>query len=166
MDLLVPALGADRAPESWWASNAMGERAVDDVLHELGARTGVTPVKANPSRPAGASNTAARSVGRQLAHRLWSPVATLTCATGRTEPDRRHRRTRVGAGQEVLAHNLVKIAALVGDRPGTERRHPHHIQSGEVTGSARPFLGGRCEVGDQVDANHAEQRNVVARRRA
>jgi transposase, IS5 family len=98
------------------ADRGYGEKRVEDDLHQLGVRTVVIPRKGKPGN-------ARRATEHRPAFRRtvkWrtgseSRISSLKRGYGwdRTRLDGIHG-ARIWSGQAVLAHSLVKIAALTG----------------------------------------------------
>ncbi len=103
-----------RRPRTVTADRGYGEQATDDALHDLGVRQVVIPRKGKP----GARRRAAEhrpAFRRTVKWRTGSEgrISSLKRGYGmdRTRLDRTDG-ARIWVGQAVLAHNLVKIAAL------------------------------------------------------
>jgi len=116
---LAPAVArvikrAGKTPATVTADRSYGEKAIDDDLHGLGVRHVVIPRKGKPGK---ARQTAERrrAFRRAVKWRTGSEgrIATLKRQYGwdRTRLDGTQG-ARTWAGYGVLAHNLVKIAAL------------------------------------------------------
>jgi IS5 family transposase len=116
---LAPAVGrvmtrTRRRPRTVTADRGYGEKSVEDDLHEMGVRTVVIPRKGKPGkvRQAAEHRPAFR---RTVKWRTGSEgrISTLKRGYGwdRTRLDGTEG-TRTWTGHGILAHNLVKIAAL------------------------------------------------------
>jgi IS5 family transposase len=103
-----------RKPRTVTADRGYGEQAVDDALHDLGVRNVVIPRKGRPTK-------ARQDVEHRRAFRRT--VKWRTGCEGRISTLKRGygwdrgridstEGTKIWVGQGVLAHNLVKIAAL------------------------------------------------------
>jgi IS5 family transposase len=118
---LVPAVQrviqrTGRRPQTVTADRGYGEARVENALHDLGVRTVVIPRKGRPGQ-------ARHAVERRPAFRRtvkWrtgseARISTLKRQYGwdRTRVDHLDG-ARIWTGHGVLAHNLVKIAALAG----------------------------------------------------
>jgi transposase, IS5 family len=103
-----------RRPRTVTADRGYGEKSVDDALHEMGVRTVVIPRKGKPgqARQAAEHRPAFR---RTVKWRTGSEARISTLKRGygwdRTRIDGTEG-ARIWTGHGVLAHNLVKIAAL------------------------------------------------------
>src|SRR5512133_3865877 len=116
---LAPAIGrvitrTGRRPRTVTADRGYGEARVDNDLHELGVRTVVIPRKARPGK-ARQAHEHRRTFRRTVKWRTGSEarISTLKRQYGwdRTRLDHLDG-ARIWTGHGVLAHNLVKIAAL------------------------------------------------------
>jgi transposase, IS5 family len=103
-----------RRPRTVTADRGYGEAAVENALHELGVRTVVIPRKGRPGRARQAQEHRP-AFRRMVKWRTGSEarIATLKRQYGwdRTRLDGLDG-ARIWTGHGVLAHNLVKIAAL------------------------------------------------------
>jgi IS5 family transposase len=103
-----------RRPRTVTADRGYGEAAVETALHELGIRSVVIPRKGRPGKARQAYEHRA-AFRRMVKWRTGSEarIATLKRQYGwdRTRLDRLDG-ARIWTGHGVLAHNLVKIAAL------------------------------------------------------
>jgi IS5 family transposase len=103
-----------RRPRMVTADRGYGEAAVDNALHELGVRTVVIPRKGRPGKARQAREHRA-AFRRTVKWRTGSEarISTLKRQYGwdRTRLDNLDG-ARIWTGHGVLAHNLVKIAAL------------------------------------------------------
>jgi IS5 family transposase len=103
-----------RKPATVTADRSYGEQAIEDDLHRLGVRHVVIPRKGRPGKPRQAAERR-RAFRRAVKWRTGSEgrISTLKRQYGwdRTRLDGT-RGARTWAGYGVLAHNLVKIAAL------------------------------------------------------
>jgi IS5 family transposase len=118
---LAPAIArvigrTGRRPRTVTADRGYGEAAVETQLHDLGVRTVVIPRKGRPSK-ARQSRERSRAFRRTIKWRTGSEarISTLKRQYGwnRTRIDDLDG-ARIWTGHGVLAHNLVKIAALAG----------------------------------------------------
>jgi len=116
---LVPAVTrviarTGRRPRTVTADRGYGEARVENSLHELGVRTATIPRKADPAKPARHSSIARRSAETSSGAPAARPgSAPSNDSTDGTEPRLDDLDgARIWAGHGVLAHNLVKIAAL------------------------------------------------------
>lgn len=118
---LAPAVGrvirrTRRRPRTVTADRGYGEAAVENDLHDLGVRTVVIPRKGRPGKGRQAHEHR-RAFRRTVKWRTGSEarISTLKRQYGwdRTRLDDLEG-ARIWAGQGVLAHNLVKIAAIAG----------------------------------------------------
>jgi transposase, IS5 family len=116
---LAPAVGrviarTGRRPRTVTADRGYGEAAVETSLHELGVRTVVIPRKGRPGK-ARQAHEHRRAFRRTVKWRTGSEarISTLKRQYGwdRTRLDDLDG-ARIWTGHGVLAHNLVKIAAL------------------------------------------------------
>jgi IS5 family transposase len=116
---LVPAVGrviarTGRRPRTVTADRGYGEAAVEDQLHDLGVRTVVIPRKGRPGK-ARQTHEHRRAFRRTVKWRTGSEarISTLKRQYGwdRTRLDDLDG-ARIWTGHGILAHNLVKIAAL------------------------------------------------------
>jgi IS5 family transposase len=105
-----------RVPRTVTADRGYGEAAVEDALHDLGVKTVVIPRKGRPNQARQALEHR-RSFRRVVKWRTGCEgrISTLKRGFGwdRTRLDGVDG-ARTWAGYGVLAHNLVKIAALSG----------------------------------------------------
>ena len=105
-----------RRPRTVTADRGYGEARVEDDLHELGVRTVVIPRKGRPGK-ARQAHERRRAFRRTVKWRTGSEarISTLKRQYGwdRTRLDGLDG-ARIWTGHGVLAHNLVKIAALAG----------------------------------------------------
>jgi IS5 family transposase len=103
-----------RVPRTVTADRGYGEAAVDQALHDLGVKTVVIPRKGRPGQDRRAAEHR-RSFRRVVKWRTGSEgrISALKRGYGweRTRLDRTVG-ARIWTGYGVLAHNLVKIAAL------------------------------------------------------
>jgi IS5 family transposase len=118
---LAPAVGRvirriGRRPRTVTADRGYGEAGVENDLHDLGVRTVVIPRKGRPGK-ARQAHEHRRAFRRTVKWRTGSEarISTLKRQYGwdRTRLDDLNG-ARIWAGHGVLAHNLVKIAALAG----------------------------------------------------
>jgi transposase, IS5 family len=118
---LVPAIErviarTGRRPRVVTADRGYGEKRVEDDLHRLGVRTVVIPRKGKPGKARQATEHRP-AFRRTVKWRTGSEgrISSLKRGYGwdRTRLDGIHG-ARIWTGQAVLAHNLVKIAALTG----------------------------------------------------
>ena len=104
-----------RRPRTVTADRGYGERSVDDALHEMGVRTVVIPRKGRPGQDRQAAEHR-RAFRRTVKWRTGSEgrISTLKRGYGwdRTRLDGTEG-ARIWTGHGILAHNLVKIGALV-----------------------------------------------------
>ncbi len=103
-------------PRTATADRGYGEKAVDDALHELGVRNVVIPRKGKPGNARQAVEHR-RSFRRTVKWRTGCEARVATLKRGYGLDRSRIDGTdgaRIWTGQAVLAHNLVKIAALAG----------------------------------------------------
>src|SRR5215217_6948939 len=116
---LAPAVGrvirrTGRRPRTVTADRGYGEAGVENALHELGVRTVVIPRKGRPGK-ARQAHEHRRAFRRTVKWRIGSEarISTLKRQYGwdRTRLDDLDG-ARIWTGHGVLAHNLVKIAAL------------------------------------------------------
>jgi IS5 family transposase len=116
---LVPAVGrvitrTGRRPRTVTADRGYGEAAVENDLHDLGVRTVVIPRKGRPGKPRQAHEHR-RAFRRTVKWRTGSEarISTLKRQYGwdRARLDDLTG-ARIWTGHGILAHNLVKIAAL------------------------------------------------------
>ena len=128
---LAPAVGrvirrTGRRPRTVTADRGYGEARVENDLHELGVRTVVIPRKGRPGK-ARQAHEHRRAFRRTVKWRTGSEarISTLKRQYGwdRTRLDDLDG-ARIWTGHGVLAHNLVKIAALTADRPTDRRSTP------------------------------------------
>ena len=105
---------AGRKPRTVTADRGYGEQKVDDALHDLGVRTVVIPRKGKPGKARQAAEHR-RAFRRTVKWRTGCEgrISTLKRGYGwdRTRIDGTEG-ARIWTGHGVLAHNLVKIAAL------------------------------------------------------
>jgi IS5 family transposase len=118
---LAPAVGrvirrTGRRPRTVTADRGYGEASVENDLHDLGVRTVVIPRKGRPGK-ARQAHEHRRAFRRTVKWRTGSEarISTLKRQYGwdRTRLDNLEG-ARIWTGHGVLAHNLVKIAALAG----------------------------------------------------
>ena len=118
---LAPAVGrvigrTGRRPRTVTADRGYGEASVENDLHDLGVRTVVIPRKGSPGKTRQAHEHR-RAFRRTVKWRTGSEarISTLKRQYGwdRTRLDHLDG-ARIWTGHGVLAHNLVKIAALAG----------------------------------------------------
>jgi Transposase and inactivated derivatives, IS5 family len=118
---LAPAVGrvigrTGRRPRTVTADRGYGEASVENDLHDLGVRTVVIPRKGRPGK-ARQAHEHRRAFRRTVKWRTGSEarISTLKRQYGwdRTRLDHLEG-ARIWTGHGVLAHNLVKIAALAG----------------------------------------------------
>ncbi|HET6257395.1 MAG TPA: ISNCY family transposase [Pseudonocardia sp.] len=118
---LAPAVGrvigrTGRRPRTVTADRGYGEAGVENDLHDLGVRTVVIPRKGRPGN-ARQAHEHRRAFRRTVKWRTGSEarISTLKRQHGwdRTRLDHLDG-ARIWTGHGVLAHNLVKIAALAG----------------------------------------------------
>ena len=118
---LAPAVGrvirrTGRRPRTVTADRGYGEASVENDLHDLGVRTVVIPRKGRPGK-ARQAHEHCRVFRRTVKWRTGSEarISTLKRQYGwdRTRLDHLAG-ARIWTGHGVLAHNLVKIAALAG----------------------------------------------------
>jgi IS5 family transposase len=118
---LAPAVGrvigrTGRRPRTVTADRGYGEAGVENDLHDLGVRTVVIPRKGRPGN-ARQAHEHRRAFRRTVKWRTGSEarISTLKRQYGwdRTRLDHLDG-ARIWTGHGVLAHNLVKIAALAG----------------------------------------------------
>ena len=118
---LVPAITriigrTGRRPRTVTADRGYGEAAIETQLHDLGVRTVVIPRKGRPGT-ARQTRERSRAFRRTIKWRTGSEarISTLKRQYGwnRTRIDDLDG-ARIWTGHGVLAHNLVKIAALAG----------------------------------------------------
>ena len=118
---LAPAVGrvihrTGRRPRTVTADRGYGEAGVENDLHDLGVRTVVIPRKGRPGK-ARQAHEHRRAFRRTVKWRTGSEarISTLKRQYGwdRTRLDDLDG-ARIWTGHGVLAHNLVKIAALTG----------------------------------------------------
>jgi IS5 family transposase len=118
---LAPAVGrvitrTGRRPRTVTADRGYGEAGVENDLHDLGVRTVVIPRKGRPGKVRQAHEHR-RAFRRTVKWRTGSEarISTLKRQYGwdRTRLDHLDG-ARIWTGHGVLAHNLVKIAALAG----------------------------------------------------
>jgi transposase, IS5 family len=118
---LAPAVGrvirrTGRRPRTVTADRGYGEAGVENDLHDLGVRTVVIPRKGRPGK-ARQAHEHRRAFRRTVNWRTGSEarISTLKRQYGwdRTRLDHLDG-ARIWTGHGVLAHNLVKIAALTG----------------------------------------------------
>jgi IS5 family transposase len=116
---LAPAVGrvirrTRRRPRTVTADRGYGEAKVDNELHELGVRTVVIPRKGRPGK-ARQAHERRRAFRRTVKWRTGSEARISTLKRGygwdRTRLDDLEG-AQIWTGHGVLAHNLVKIAAL------------------------------------------------------
>jgi transposase, IS5 family len=116
---LAPAVGrvirrTGRRPRTVTADRGYGEASVENDLHDLGVRTVVIPRKGRPGK-ARQAHEHRRAFRRTVKWRTGSEarISTLKRQYGwdRTRLDNLEG-ARIWTGHGVLAHNLVKIAAL------------------------------------------------------
>jgi transposase, IS5 family len=116
---LAPAVGrvirrTGRRPRTVTADRGYGEASVENDLHDLGVRTVVIPRKGRPGK-ARQAHEHRRAFRRTVKWRTGSEarISTLKRQYGwdRTRLDNLDG-ARIWTGHGVLAHNLVKIAAL------------------------------------------------------
>jgi IS5 family transposase len=116
---LAPAIAqvtkrTGRTPGTVTADRGYGEKRVEDALHDLGVRTVVIPRKGKPSQARRAEEHR-RAFRRTIKWRTGCEgrISTLKRSYGwdRTRIDGTQG-TRIWTGHGVLAHNLIKIAAL------------------------------------------------------
>jgi IS5 family transposase len=116
---LAPAMArvierAGKTPATVAADRSYGEQAIDDDLHKLGIRHVVIPRKGKPGKARQAAERR-RAFRRAVKWRTGSEgrISTLKRGYGwdRTRLDSTEG-ARTWAGHGVLAHNLIKIAAL------------------------------------------------------
>jgi transposase, IS5 family len=116
---LAPAIGrvigrTRRPPRTVTADRGYGEAAVEDDLHGLGVRTVVIPRKGRPGK-ARQAHEHRPAFRRTVKWRTGSEarISTLKRQYGWDRSRLDHLDgARIWTGQAVLAHNLVKIAAL------------------------------------------------------
>ena len=147
---LAPAIGriiarTGRRPRTVTADRGYGEARVENDLHELGVRTVVIPRKGRPGKARHAHEHRC-AFHRTVKWRTGSEarISTLKrqygCSRTRLDdPDG----ARIWTGHGVLAHNLVKIAALAAwpktdqHSPGRSRRRSElvviRLLQGDVT---------------------------------
>jgi len=103
-----------RKPRTVTADRGYGDKAVDDDLHALGVRTVVIPRKGKPGKARQATEHS-RAFRRTVKWRTGSEARISTLKRGygwdRTRLDSTQG-ARIWTGLGILAHNLVKIAAL------------------------------------------------------
>ena len=103
-----------RRPRTVTADRGYGERRVENDLHELGVRTVVIPRKGRPGK-AHQAHEHRRASRRTVKWRTGSEARISTLKRqygwGRIRLDGLDG-ARIWTGHGVLAHNLVKIAAL------------------------------------------------------
>jgi len=103
-----------RRPRTVTADRGYGEAAVENDLHELGVRTVVIPRKGKPGK-ARQAHEHRPAFRRTVKWRTGSEarISTLKRQYGLDRSRLDHLGgARMWTGQAVLAHNLVKIAAL------------------------------------------------------
>jgi transposase, IS5 family len=106
---------AGRKPRTVTADRGYGEKSVDDELHDLGIRHVVIPRKGKPSAARRAEEhrpTFRRTVKWRTGCEGRISTLTRQYAWDRTQIDGTEG-ARIWTGHGVLAHNLVKISALL-----------------------------------------------------